>query len=81
MNTIQFHMPDSLQTDFDRYFAGEEPAVVHTRLLAEAIEASKRKAQLPERRAKAINAILEFRKNAPRISDEEIFRLRQEYRE
>lgn len=81
MNTIPFHTPESLQADFDRYFTGEEPAVVLTRLLEEAIEARKREAQLPERRAKAIEAILELRKNAPRISDEEIFRLRQEYRE
>jgi len=81
MYTIQFHMPDNVQRDFDRYFAGEDPAIVIAHLLEEAIEARKHKAQLPERRARAIKAILELRKNAPRISADEIYRLRQEFRE
>ena len=34
-----------------------------------------------ERRAEAIDAILEYRKSAPIISDDEIYRIRQEIRD
>lgn len=81
MKTIQPHVPESLRQDIDRYFAGEDLAVVLAHLLEEAIEARKREAQLPERRAKAMDAILEFRNSTRPVSTEEILRLRQELRE
>lgn len=81
MKTLQFHVPEGLQKDFDRYFAGEHLAVVLFRLLEEAIEARKREAQLPERRAKAMDEILAFRSCTRPISTEEILTLRQDFRE
>lgn len=50
-------------------------------LLACLIQEMKEARTVKERRAKAIDAILEYRKTAPRISDEEIYQIRQEFRD
>ncbi len=50
-------------------------------LLACKIQEMKQAKTIQERRFKAIEAILEYRKTAPRISDEEIYQIRQEIRD
>lgn len=77
MSTMNFSVPPKVKEEFNEYFAGENKSAVLTRLMEEAIEEKKRQA----RRAKAMDAILEYRKTAPPISDEEIYQIRQEIRE
>lgn len=77
MSTINFSIPDRVKEEFNTYYAEENKSAVLTSLVEEAIERKKRQ----ERRAKAIEAILEYRKTAPRISNEEVYRIRQESRE
>ena len=50
-------------------------------LLACLIQEMKQAKTAKGRRIKAIDAILEYRKTAPRISDEEIYQIRQEIRD
>ena len=77
MGTMNFSVPDRVKEEFNEYFAGENKSAILTRMIEEAINEKKKQA----RRAKAIDAILEFRKTAKPISDEEIYQIRQEYRE
>lgn len=77
MSTMNFSVPDRVKEEFNKYFAGENKSAVLTRLMEDAIEAKKKK----EQRAKAMDAILEFRKQTKPISTEEILRTRQELRE
>lgn len=77
MGTMNFSVPDKVKEEFNEYFAGENKSAILTKLIEEAINEKKKQA----RRAKAIDAILEFRKTAKPISDEEIYRIRQEIRE
>lgn len=77
MSTINFSIPDRVKEEFNEYYAGENKSAVLTELVEEAIERKKLEAQ----RAKAIEAILEFRKSSPYLSDEEIHQLRQELRD
>lgn len=77
MSTMNFSVPERVKEEFNKYFAGENKSAVLTRLMEEAINAKKKE----ERRAKAMDAILELRKTTKPISDEEIYRIRQEIRE
>ena len=77
MGTMNFSVPDKVKEEFNEYFAGENKSAILTRLMEEAINEKKKQA----RRAKAMDAILEFRKTAKPISDEEIYQIRQEIRE
>lgn len=77
MSTINFSIPDRVKEEFNTYYAGENKSAVLTELVEEAIERKK----LEEQRAKAIEAILEFRKSSPYLSNEEIHQLRQELRD
>ena len=77
MPTMNFSVPDRVKEEFNEYFAGENKSAILTRLMEEAINEKKKQA----RRAKAMDAILEFRKTAKPISDEEIYQIRQEIRE
>ena len=77
MSTMNFSVPERVKEEFNTYFAGENKSAVLTRLMESAIEEKKKQAQ----RAKAMDAILEFRKTSKPISDEEIYRIRQEIRE
>lgn len=81
MTTIEFDVPDHIQQAFDHYFSVEDRDAVFTRLLEEAIAKRKRDEESSARRAKALDAILAFRKSSPYISDEEIHQIRQEMRE
>ena len=77
MSTLNFSIPDRVKEEFNKYYANENKSAVLTGLVEEAIEKKKRL----ERRSRVIEAILEYRKTAPKISDEEIYDIRQEYRE
>ena len=77
MSTMNFSVPDRVKEEFNKYYAGENKSAVMTRMLEEAIDEKKKQ----EQRAKAIEAILEFRKSSPYLSDEEIHNLRQEMRD
>jgi len=77
MSTMNFSVPERVKEEFNKYYAGENKSAVLTRLMEQAIEEKKRQ----ERRSAAMDAILEFRKTAPPISDEEVYQIRQEYRE
>lgn len=77
MSTMNFSIPERVKEEFNKYYAGENKSAVITRLMEEAIDAKKKQ----EQRAKAMDAILEFRKTSPYVSDEEIHRIRQEIRE
>ena len=77
MSTMNFSVPERVKEEFNKYYAGENKSAVLTRLIEEAINAKKKQ----EQRAKAMDAILEFRKATKPISDEEIYRIRQEIRE
>lgn len=77
MSTLNFSIPDRIKEEFNKYYANENKSAVLTGLVEEAIEKKKRQ----ERRARVIDAILEYRKTAPKISDQEIYDIRQEYRE
>lgn len=59
-----------VSTDNDKYDVSDP-------IVKEVMEAKTKE----ERRTKAIEAILEYRKTAPRISDEETYRIRQEIRD
>lgn len=77
MSTMNFSVPPRVKEEFNTYFAGENKSAVLTKLMEEAINAKKKQ----EQRAKAMDAILEFRKLTKPITDEEIHRIRQEIRE
>jgi hypothetical protein len=77
MSTMNFSVPERVKEEFNKYFAGENKSAVLTRLMEEAINAKKKE----ERRAKAMDAILEFRKSTGYVSTEEILRIKQELRD
>jgi predicted Zn-dependent peptidase len=77
MSTLSFSIPDRIKEEFNKYYANENKSAVLTGFLEEAIEDKKKQ----EQRSKAIEAILEFRKSSPYLSDEEIRNLRQEMRD
>ncbi|MCF6284704.1 MAG: hypothetical protein L3K26_05910 [Candidatus Hydrogenedentes bacterium] len=77
MSTMNFSVPEKVKEEFNACFAGENKSAIVTRLLKEAIEAR----NVQEQRSKAMDVILELRKNAPVITDAEIYRIRQELRE
>lgn len=77
MSTLNFSIPDRVKEEFNMYYANENKSAVLTSLVEEAIEKKKRL----ERRSRAIEAILEFRKSSPYLSDQEIHDLRQEMRD
>ena len=77
MSTMNFSVPERVKEEYNTYFAGENKSAVLTRLMESATEEKKKQAQ----RAKAMDAILEFRKTSKPISDKEIHRIRQEIRE
>lgn len=77
MSTMNFSIPERVKEEFNACFVGENKSAVITRLMEQAIMEKRRQ----ERRTKAMDAILEFRKSAAPVSDEEIHRIRQELRE
>ena len=77
MTAINFSVPEGSDESITKKLAIDSKNDVLGRLLQEAREAK----TMRERRSKAIEAILEYRKTAPYVSDEEVHRIRQEIRD
>jgi metal-responsive CopG/Arc/MetJ family transcriptional regulator len=72
--TINFSVPDDIKEAFQETFAKENRSAIIARLMQEAVEERKRQ----ERRAAAINALLDLgEKKGRSISEREIARARR----
>ena len=81
MATVNFSVPDSpvpesLRQAFNETFKDENQSAIIAELMREAIEHAQRR----QRHVAAIGRILERRRTAPRLSDEEFRAIREESR-
>lgn len=76
MATVNFSVPDSLKQAFNETFKNENKSAIIAELMHEAIE----RAQRRQRHVEAIGRILERRRTAPRLSDEEFRAIREDGR-
>ena len=76
MATVNFSVPEEIKRAFDSAFSGKNKSAIIARLMGEAVEDERRK----ERRARAIDALLELRKRAPAVSDSKIHAAREKNR-
>ena len=70
MATVNFSVPDEVKREFNEIFSGENKSAVLTGLMRQAIEERHRQ----RRRAAAVEALLELRRQQAPVSDEEIQR-------
>ncbi len=68
MATIQFNVPDQVEEEFDSTFSGEDKDAIVARLMQEAVTKRRR----IQRRAAAIEALVELRASQPAISDSKL---------
>jgi hypothetical protein len=73
MATVNFSVPDDVKREFNSAFADENKSAVLTRLMRQAIEERLRQ----QRRAAAVDALLELRGHQAAVSDDEIQRTRE----
>jgi hypothetical protein len=73
MATVEFNIPDEVQKAFQEVFAGEDQDAVITRLMKQAIKQRQR----VQRRAAAIESLLELRRQQTPVSDVDVARARQ----
>lgn len=76
MATVNFSVPDEIKKAFQETFAKENRSAVIARLMQEAVEERKRQ----QRRAAAIDALLDLRKGQRPVSTAEAARARREGR-
>ena len=76
MATIILDVPDQLKEEFERVLEGKQPNDAITEFMREAVERAQRK----QRSHQAIASILERRKHAPTITEEEFRAAREEGR-
>jgi hypothetical protein len=76
MATVNFSVPDEVKEAFNKEFEGQNKSAVIADLMRKAVEDAKTRKQ----RAQAIDEILEARKHAKPITEEEFLRLRKEGR-
>ncbi|RME33365.1 MAG: hypothetical protein D6786_07950 [Gammaproteobacteria bacterium] len=76
MATVNYSVPDEVKEAFNRAFAGENKSAIIARLMRQAVE-EKERAKL---RREAVKQILELRKRAPAVTDEDIRAAREEGR-
>ncbi|MDO9048768.1 MAG: hypothetical protein Q7U66_13690 [Methylobacter sp.] len=76
MATVNFSVPDDVKDAFNAAYQGQNKSAVITELMREAVERAQRK----QRSHDAIARIVERRKHAPAISDEELHAAREEGR-
>ena len=76
MGTMNFSIPDDVKERFNQTFADKNKSAIVTQLLEDAIARHESKRQSDE----AIKRIVARRKTAPRVSNEEILRLRDQNR-
>jgi hypothetical protein len=73
MATVNFSVPEEIKDAFQRTFAGENWSAIIARLMQEAVEERQRE----QRRAAAIDAVIELRRHQAPASDEEIAEARR----
>jgi hypothetical protein len=73
MATVNFSVPDEIQEAFQETFAGENRSAIIARLMQQAVEERQRQ----QRRAVAIEALLNLRRRQRPASDKEIARARR----
>lgn len=76
MATMNFSVPDDVKEAFNIAYQGQNKSAVMTDLMREAIERAERK----QRSHEAILRIMERRKQAPLVTDEEIRMAREDGR-
>ena len=76
MATVNFSVPDDIKEEFNRCFAGQNKSAILSGLMKEAILQKKRQ----ERRQMAIDTLLEFRQQQPKVTDETVQQVREEAR-
>lgn len=77
MATIHFSVPEDVKAAFNAAFAGRNKSAVIARLMREAVEEEAKK----QRRREAMERIMETRKHATPVSEEEFRKAREEVRE
>jgi metal-responsive CopG/Arc/MetJ family transcriptional regulator len=73
MATVNFSVPDEVKQAFQETFANENRSAVIARLMQQAVEDKRRQ----QRRADAIAALLDLRRQQRPVSDRAIARARQ----
>lgn len=76
MATVNFSVPDDVKEAFNEAFKDQNKSAIIADLMREAVERAARK----QRSHRAIGRILERRKHAPAVTDEEIKAAREEGR-
>jgi len=76
MATVNFSVPDEVKAAFNATFSGTNKSAVIARLMMEAVEEERRR----ERRARAVDALLELRSRSPAVDDDTLRRAREEGR-
>ncbi len=73
MATVNFSVPDSVKEAFNRTFDGENKSALVARLMKQAVEERQRQ----RRRAVAVDALLDLRREQPPASDDVIAEARR----
>jgi metal-responsive CopG/Arc/MetJ family transcriptional regulator len=73
MSTVNFSIPEDLKREFNETFEGENKSAVLAGLMRQAIEQRRQE----QRRAKAIDALLDLRRQQTPVGDEEIRKARR----
>ena len=73
MATVNFSVPEDVKQAFQEAFAHENKSAVIARLMQQAVEDKRRQ----QRRASAIDALLDLRRQQSPVSDEAIARARR----
>lgn len=76
MATVNFSVPDEVKREFNDAFAGENKSAVLARLMRQAVEERRRL----QRRAAAVDALLDLRGRQAPVSDEVLQRVREDGR-
>ena len=76
MSTMNFSVPDDVKEAFNEAYKGRNKSAVIAELMREAVERAQRK----QRSHEAISRVLDRRKHAPALTDEELRAAREEGR-
>ena len=76
MSTVNFSVPEDVKQAFNETFQGQNKSAIIADLMREAVERAARK----QRHHQAISRILQRRKNAPTVTEEDIRAAREEGR-
>ena len=76
MATVNFSVPDDVKEAFNAAYKGQNKSAVIAELMREAVERAQRK----QRSHDAITRIIERRKHAPTVTDEELRAAREDGR-